>query len=315
MGEIISVPKTSVVITTYNGEKYINELLDSILYQSVCADEVIIMDDGSTDQTVNIVSNYIQTNELSTWTLKINKKNLGWKKNFKMGFDLASGDLIFPCDQDDVWDLDKIRKMSVVMNDNAWINVLVTNYKILIEGESRLLGYNRIEKTMLNNNELLHIKFDEKWAYTKRPGCTFCFRKTFYEEICKSWDIKYAHDSILWRQAIIRNSLGLLQCPLIFFRRHGNNATSNIRLTRKEREDDCCKTRDSYMEFSTIAKKLNDYEKLSIIDEGIQFLNSRIDFLKKRSVLGWLKTQVKYNRHYLYRTSALRDLIYIIKHK
>ena len=70
---------TSVVMTTFNGAKYIFEQLESIRGQTLCVDEVLIFDDGSTDQTVQIINDYIQSNGLENWTIKINDQNLGWK--------------------------------------------------------------------------------------------------------------------------------------------------------------------------------------------------------------------------------------------
>lgn len=101
--------KTSVVMSTYNGEKYITEQLDSLRTQSQSADEVIIADDCSTDHTVEIVRRYINQHNLSDWQVIVNQHNKGWRRNFMEAMWSASGDLIFPCDQDDIWRNDKIK--------------------------------------------------------------------------------------------------------------------------------------------------------------------------------------------------------------
>lgn len=95
--------KVSVVMTTYNGQKYLREQMDSLREQTMPIDEVIIMDDCSTDHTPDLVSAYIKEYDLKGWNLVQNEQNQGWKKNFKSGFDLATGNYIFPCDQDDIW--------------------------------------------------------------------------------------------------------------------------------------------------------------------------------------------------------------------
>ena len=94
--------KTSVVISTYNGEKYIIEQLDSLRKQSRPADEVIIADDCSSDHTVDIVKQYINQNKLNSWQVIVNDHNKGWRRNFMETMWNATGDLIFPCDQDDI---------------------------------------------------------------------------------------------------------------------------------------------------------------------------------------------------------------------
>lgn len=129
--------KVSVILSTYNGEKYIEEQLESIRCQTVVPNEVIIKDDCSYDNTVNIVNNYIETKELGNWKVIVNDKNLGWKKNFVSLLEFATGDYIFFCDQDDIWHEDKIEKMvnCIIRNDN--IEVLVSDYSVFVDGETK----------------------------------------------------------------------------------------------------------------------------------------------------------------------------------
>ena len=104
----------SVVMATYNGERYVEKQLQSILNQSLMPDEVIIRDDGSNDSTVQIVQEFIKKHNLSSWEIKINEENLGYRKNFANLLSLANGDYIFLSDQDDEWLGDKIEKMSTI---------------------------------------------------------------------------------------------------------------------------------------------------------------------------------------------------------
>ena len=84
----------SVAMTSYNGEKYIEEQIESILNQTVKIDEIIIVDDGSIDGTIDLIKKY-------DVTLVQNEKNIGYKENFKKAMSLCHGDIIFLCDQDD----------------------------------------------------------------------------------------------------------------------------------------------------------------------------------------------------------------------
>ena len=87
--------KISVVMTTYNGQKYIKKQLESIELQTVKIDEVIIIDDCSNDDTVEIVNEFIHNKQLTGWILEENKNNLGYIENFKKGLSQATGDIIF----------------------------------------------------------------------------------------------------------------------------------------------------------------------------------------------------------------------------
>lgn len=76
------MPTVSVVMATYNGEKYIETQLASIRSQTHQPDEVLICDDGSTDATVALVAAFIDRYQLHNWTVEVNPHNLGWKRNF-----------------------------------------------------------------------------------------------------------------------------------------------------------------------------------------------------------------------------------------
>ena len=103
--------KLSIVLSTYNGEAYITEQLDSILNQTRKADEVLIFDDCSTDNTPQIIKQFISGHNLTTWKFAVNHENKGWKRNFMEGIWSTSGDLVFPCDQDDIWMPQKLERI------------------------------------------------------------------------------------------------------------------------------------------------------------------------------------------------------------
>ena len=95
------MPQISIAMTTYNGEKYLAEQLDSILSQTHTDWELIICDDCSTDSTWQILQEYAQKD--SRIKIYKNEQNLGFKKNFEKAIGLCTGDYIALSDQDDVW--------------------------------------------------------------------------------------------------------------------------------------------------------------------------------------------------------------------
>ena len=107
----------SIVVTTYNGERFLKAQLDSIIAQTYQPIEIIVVDDGSTDNTLNILNEYA-TNHKNVSVIK-NEQNLGYVKNFEKGFSLAKGDYIAPCDQDDVWLPTKIDVLVNHIGDDA----------------------------------------------------------------------------------------------------------------------------------------------------------------------------------------------------
>ena len=130
--------KLSIVMTTYNGMEYIKDQLDSIANQKRKADEVLIYDDGSNDGTIEFIENYINNNGLNnTWKLIVNEENKGWRRNFVEGIWASMGDLVFPCDQDDIWHEDKLETIEKIMTENPQIQVLTTNVTNLYDNGDR----------------------------------------------------------------------------------------------------------------------------------------------------------------------------------
>ena len=115
--------KISVALCTYNGEKFINEQLDSILNQSKKIDEIIICDDCSTDNTIGILNKYYEQYP-NIFKIYINRVNLKSVKNFEKAILLSSGDFIFLSDQDDIWVHNKVEKYIQYFNENPTIDVI-----------------------------------------------------------------------------------------------------------------------------------------------------------------------------------------------
>lgn len=96
----------SVCMATFNGEKHIQHQLQSILNQLSADDEIIISDDGSTDQTIQIIRSFGD----KRISIVFNESRKGPVGNFENAINHAKGDLIFLCDQDDVWQDTKLQR-------------------------------------------------------------------------------------------------------------------------------------------------------------------------------------------------------------
>ena len=113
------MPQISIILCSYNGEKYISEQIDSILNQTFKNFELVICDDQSTDNTMRIVKSYANKDPRIKW--HINENNLGYIKNFEKGISLAKGENIALSDQDDIWSFDKIEKLYNNIKNNVLI--------------------------------------------------------------------------------------------------------------------------------------------------------------------------------------------------
>lgn len=97
----------SVAMATYNGEKYLEQQLDSIAAQTVLPDELVVCDDCSTDRTIEILNRFKEKVPFNVIILQ-NETNSGYIKNYARVIPVAKGDFVFMCDQDDVWFPNKI---------------------------------------------------------------------------------------------------------------------------------------------------------------------------------------------------------------
>jgi glycosyltransferase involved in cell wall biosynthesis len=102
-------PLVSVVMCSYNGEKFIRAQIGSVLSQTWSNLELVIVDDASTDNTVHILEEYRLKDSRVKYIA--NEKNLGYNKNFEKAILLASAETIATCDQDDIWAASKIEIM------------------------------------------------------------------------------------------------------------------------------------------------------------------------------------------------------------
>ena len=203
--------KISIVLTTYNGEKFVTQQLESLLRQTRQPDEVLIFDDCSTDNTVKIIADFVVRHNLTHWNLKVNEKNMGWKENFKFGLLTAVGDLVFPCDQDDIWRQDKLSVCEKIMEENSNILVLVSNYE--------KFGDCRQEIVPKKNDKVINqINFNGNLFKVSYPGCSYCIRRTFLSKIEKYWTKNSPHDATVWRYALIMGGLFALNDNLILWR-------------------------------------------------------------------------------------------------
>lgn len=304
--------KKTIVLCSYNGEKYIKEQLESLKRQSVKPDEVLVFDDRSTDHTTEIVQQFIDENKLNNWKLIVREKNMGWKKGFIDAFKQADGDIIFPCDQDDVWDEYKIEKMSSVMEMDENVQVLVGNYRTLYEGEE----YQKIDKVFsrdLSNDGTYHkINADEKGVYICRPGCVMAFRKSFFEFAMQYYFEDYPHDALLWRNAVYADGLYQLNYEVIAYRRHGGNASDVKKHTRKEKYESVCYYIQVIDQLMKMTLQKEDKEKAALLERTRKVWELRKKYYETGNIFCWLKLFLFNRKYYLTLKAVLGDLYLVM---
>ena len=217
---------STVVMTTYNGEKYILEMLQSILKQTRQPDEVLIFDDNSSDNTIKIVNDFISFHKLDNWKCIINPNNLGWENNFYQGIISAQSDVVFPADQDDIWKETKIEKMMEAFENNDRILLLSSNYEVLVEEGGELSAPSNI--VTADDDYVSQIPFSTNFNVIRRPGCVMGINKKIIALFSELWKPGYPHDSLLWMLSSLLHGNYIIRDELIIYRRHSSNASFGI---------------------------------------------------------------------------------------
>lgn len=211
----------SVCMATYNGEEYIKEQLESILCQLGEMDEIIISDDGSTDNTLNIIESYND----SRIKIHINTGKHGFVYNFENALQKAKGEYIFLSDQDDIWLPEKINSLIKILHD-YW---LVCSNAIVVDE-----NLNEINKSFFNE-----IKAGKgilkNFIKSRYWGFGIAFRKELLE-LALPFPVQneMGHDMILGFIADINNKIYFEKTSYTLYRRHSNTVT-NIGSNRKSR--------------------------------------------------------------------------------
>ena len=225
----------SIAMTTYNGEKYLREQIDSILSQIYSDFELIICDDCSSDDTRKILSEYAKKDK----RVKVffNKNNLGFKKNFEKAINLCTGDFIALSDQDDIWFANHLKILLENLKD---FSMSVGN-AVLVDSFGKELGQ------LLNQNEGLYILPSDKQKLIYRiilggncfQGASSLFRASFIKKVLPIPNDVLYHDAWFAACATMDRGISYTFTPITYYRQHGNNVTAKVHSIKQNWLEKC----------------------------------------------------------------------------
>jgi glycosyltransferase involved in cell wall biosynthesis len=234
----------SIALCTYNGEKYLTEQLDTLVNQDYNQLEIIVVDDGSKDKTMNILKEYEK--KYPFFKVYQNDQNLGYIKNFEKAISLCNGDFIALSDQDDIWDLRKISIMVDAIKDNL---LLYHNSEFITEAGNHM---NR-KMTDIRN---FYAGNDSRIFLLE--NCVSGHAILFKKELTKffsPFDLNGFHDWWIVYIAANNGAVGFITDCLVKYRQHEAANTNILRLDRAD-----AKKRDALLQIEKEYHRIAAFE-------------------------------------------------------
>jgi len=213
--------RLSIALCTYNGERYLQEQLDSILNQTILPDEVIICDDHSSDCTWSILEKFKLQAQFEVCLIQ-NVENVGSTANFAKAISLCSGDIIFLSDQDDVWLPQKIEKMANVFKTDQEVGMVFSDACLtdeFLQPYSKSLweciGFDSNIQNLCLSGKLWTVLAQESYV----TGATMVFRSK-WKFLMYPFPSDWIHDEWITFLIGLFSSIKTVPEQLILYRQH-----------------------------------------------------------------------------------------------
>ena len=283
------MPTISIALCTFNGSKYLQEQLTSYMHQTRPPDELIICDDRSMDNTVQIIEEF---SRVAPFALKliVNDHTFGPTKNFEKAIGLCTGDLIALSDQDDIWHPQKLERCEEFLNERIDIAAVFSNAEIVNESLN-FLGYNMWQKSAFTPIEQKRMIYGDAVSVLLKhyvvTGATLVFRSD-----CKSAILPippfWLHDAWIALLLASISSIDFVPESLSKYRQHLTNHLGGVRkpLIQQILDGHRVDRNDYYrlelLRYETLHHRLLDLAGTFDVSKRISLLEDKIDHLRLR---------------------------------
>jgi len=207
--------KVSVCMAVHNGAAFLQSQIDSILEQLGPADEPVVVDDASDDDSTGILTR-IRDQRIR---LQRNARNVGVLASFEKALNLATGDILFLSDQDDLWLPGKVQKVLAIYREHPSSTMVVTDAQ-LIDAKGAILAPSFFARRGRFAPGALH-----NFVKNKYLGCTLSFRSMMLPVFLPIPRDVPMHDIWFGMLNAVYGETYFLDEPLVAYRRHGANAS------------------------------------------------------------------------------------------
>lgn len=221
-------PLVSIALCVYNGEKYLEEQLDSLVNQTYPNIEIVVVDDGSRDRSLDILRAYQE--KYPFFRIFENEVNLGYVKNFEKAIGLCAGEYIALCDQDDIWDLEKISKQVAGIGDN----LLIYHDSAFMDEQGRQMTWKR------KMSDIIHLyRGDDPKVFLYFncvSGHSILFKRDLRDEFLP-FNPNHFHDHWIAYVAVNLGSIEVIPETLVRYRQHTTTSTDILNKRKKIRKN------------------------------------------------------------------------------
>ena len=280
--------KISVALCTYNGERFLQQQLDSIARQTQPPDELIVCDDGSMDATLEILKRFAAPFPAH---VNPNPARLGVTKNFERAISLCGGDMIALADQDDVWQPEKLARLHNALKAMPQVGAVFSDAD-LIDGAGqpldatlwRSIHFSPREQQAINHGDALAVLLKHRVV----TGAALAFRADLREKILpipESW----VHDGWIAFVAALFADLRAIPEPLILYRQHERNFIGAAATTTAQIGESLGRGRDSYtrnaQQYAELKERIKSWNDVPDQARILRLLDAKIAHIRARADL------------------------------
>lgn len=278
--------KISVALCSFNGASYLRKQLVSILNQTLKVDEIVISDDASTDDTMEIIRSVERQCEGVAFRVFSNETNVGFRHNFLKALGLCQGKLVFLADQDDIWHENKVETIVKWFTAHPEKQVVFTDAD-LIDSDGVPIGGSLWQRFGFDKKKQRYFDHDyalDIWGWSNRAtGATMAVKKAFIDKIKWEQYENAFHDSIISWQGVVHHTIGYLDEKLIDYRLHSSQVCGADNMPRE-------------FQYSPLKPVFSDFLYPGFLENDIQFIpemeQKKIRFILQRSTFkytwfGW----------------------------
>lgn len=219
----------SVALCTYNGAAHVADQLSTILQQTLLPQEIVVSDDGSSDDTVQIVQTTFAAWQAESMTRSValrvlrHPTPLGVTANFEYALASCTGDLLALCDQDDLWQPGRLARMVAEFTCRPELQLLHTDAR-LVDANGETLGLTLLDTLGVSAADRASVHAGQAInAYLRRnivTGATMMVRRELVER-SRPFPSAWVHDEWMAMVAAATGVVDLIEEPLIDYRQHG----------------------------------------------------------------------------------------------